>query len=169
MKKKKGIAILVNFSDAKFTYTQEDFNAFANEKGYNKYGAKGSVGDYFRDQSRGKFNVEFDVVGPIKLTSKQKSGSYNFGTSAGKSCSCKHIIRNSTGKLRNTIRCCRCDYKHISLICKSYMLHLPRVIAVKGICNTPVMSKCFKSKRRNELCGILSHDHIYIGMLFNEL
>ena len=65
--KKKGIAILVNFSDARFTYTQEDFNAFANEKGYNKYGAKGSVGDYFRDQSYGKFEIEFDIVGPYDL------------------------------------------------------------------------------------------------------
>jgi len=66
--KKKGVAILVNFSDTKFTYTQEDFNALANEEGYSKNSAKGSVRDYFRDQSYGKFDLEFDIVGPYDLS-----------------------------------------------------------------------------------------------------
>ena len=66
--KKKGVAILVNFSDTKFTYTQEDFNALANEEGYtNEYGAIGSVHDYYLDQSYNKFNLTFDVVGPVNL------------------------------------------------------------------------------------------------------
>ena len=66
--KKKGLVILANFTDKKFTYTQDDFNALANEKGYSKNGARGSVSDYFRDQSYGKFEIEFDVVGPYDLS-----------------------------------------------------------------------------------------------------
>jgi M6 family metalloprotease-like protein len=66
--KKKGIVILVNFTDKKFTYTRDDFHALANEKGYCLNGARGSVSDYFRDQSYGKLEVEFDVVGPYNLS-----------------------------------------------------------------------------------------------------
>ena len=65
---KKGLIILVNFTDKKFTFTRDDFNALANEKGYNKNNAKGSVSDYFREQSYGKFELEFDVVGPYDLS-----------------------------------------------------------------------------------------------------
>lgn len=66
--KKKGLVILANFTDKKFTYTQDDFNALANEKGYSQNGARGSVSDYFRDQSYGKFEIKFDVVGPYDLS-----------------------------------------------------------------------------------------------------
>ena len=81
--KKKGIAILVNFSDAKFYYTQEDFNALANENGYNKNGAKGSVRDYFRDQSYGKFEIEFDIVGPYDLAHNMEYYGKNLKNKAG--------------------------------------------------------------------------------------
>ena len=81
--KKKGIAILVNFSDAKFYYTQEDFNALANENGYNKNGAKGSVRDYFRDQSYGKFEIEFDIVGPYDLAQDMEYYGKNLKNKAG--------------------------------------------------------------------------------------
>ncbi|MDY5767033.1 MAG: M6 family metalloprotease domain-containing protein [Alloprevotella sp.] len=63
--KKRGLVILVNFSDLKMTYTQADFDAMFNEKGYSFDNAIGSVSDYFRDQSYGQFEVEFDVVGPV--------------------------------------------------------------------------------------------------------
>ena len=66
--KKKGLVILVNFTNKKFTFTRDDFHALANEKGYSKNGAKGSVSDYFREQSYGKFELEFDVVGPYDLS-----------------------------------------------------------------------------------------------------
>lgn len=65
---KKGLIILVNFTNKKFTFTRDDFKALANEKGYNKNNAKGSVSDYFREQSYGKFELEFDVVGPYDLS-----------------------------------------------------------------------------------------------------
>lgn len=68
--KKRGLVILVNFTDTKFIYTKDDFHALANEKGYSKNGAVGSVSDYFRDQSYGQFELEFDVVGPYDLSGK---------------------------------------------------------------------------------------------------
>ncbi len=75
--KKKGLIILANFSDKKFydyrasnggADTWARYDAIANEEGYtNDVGAIGSVHDYYKDQSYGKFNLTFDVVGPVNL------------------------------------------------------------------------------------------------------
>lgn len=87
--KKKGLIILANFSDRKFfDYTESDngyatwqrYDALANEEGYtNDYGAIGSVHDYYLDQSYRKFNLTFDVVGPVNL---DKSYAY-YGKNTG--------------------------------------------------------------------------------------
>jgi M6 family metalloprotease-like protein len=74
----------MSFADCDFSCEnpQEFYDRLFNERGYNLGHGPGCVADYFRDQSQGLFNVKFDVVGPIKLTSKQKSKSNtNFGTS----------------------------------------------------------------------------------------
>lgn len=66
---KKGIIILVSFSDLDFSIPnpRETIEAMVNQEGYtNNYGAIGSVHDYFYDQSYGRFDLTFDVVGPYK-------------------------------------------------------------------------------------------------------
>jgi hypothetical protein len=41
----------------------------ANEEGFkHELGFKGSVHDYFKDQSGGQFLLDFDVVGPVQLS-----------------------------------------------------------------------------------------------------
>ena len=85
---KKGLIILVSFSDLDFT-TGDETNAIwsdiANKEGYNERGAIGSVHDYFYDQSSGLFDLTFDVVGPYKASKSvtyygQNSGSSDNGT-----------------------------------------------------------------------------------------
>lgn len=68
--KKRGLVILVNFKDKAMQtkYTQAEWNDYFNKVGYNKYGNNGSVHDYFYEQSYGKFDLEFDVVGPVTLS-----------------------------------------------------------------------------------------------------
>lgn len=73
--KKKTLVILVNFKDTKFSdelnngNPKATFNAICNEHGYtNEWGAIGSVHDYFYDQSYGKFDLTFDVVGPVTVS-----------------------------------------------------------------------------------------------------
>ena len=76
--------ILMSFADLDFSIEnpQQFYDRLFNESGYNLGQGPGCVADYFRDQSRGQFHVKFDVVGPIKLTSNQKSKhDNNFGTS----------------------------------------------------------------------------------------
>ena len=70
--KKKGIVILANFQDLslKSTSTPKVFNRMFNEKGYSDNFHYGSVHDYFYDQSYGKFDLTFDVFGPITLDYK---------------------------------------------------------------------------------------------------
>lgn len=68
--KKRGIVILVNFRDNAFS--MPDAKAFYSDF-FNKVGnfdgqMTGSVRDYFLEQSYGKFEIEFDVVGPITLS-----------------------------------------------------------------------------------------------------
>ena len=74
--KKKGIIILVNFTDTKFTATRSDFDNIANTKNYVSGNYKGSMYDYFYAQSDGKFELTFDVVGPYTVS---KASSYYGG------------------------------------------------------------------------------------------
>lgn len=69
---KKGLVILVNFSDNSFSSSnpQHDYDRMFNEQGYSENNHVGSVHDYFYDQSYGSFDLTFDVVGPITLPNK---------------------------------------------------------------------------------------------------
>gem|GEM_PF-166870 len=75
---KKGLVILVNFSDKSMAsgHNQSAFDNMFNQVGYNQNGHIGSVHDYFYDQSYGKLNLTFDVVGPVTVS---KSMSYYGG------------------------------------------------------------------------------------------
>ena len=65
---KKGIIILVNFTDKSFTASQSDFYNLANTVNYISGNYKGSMYDYFYAQSEGQFRLTFDVVGPYTLS-----------------------------------------------------------------------------------------------------
>lgn len=67
---KKGLIVLVNFTDVKFKseHTLDLYKRIANEEGFSEMGFRGSVKDYFKDQSYGKFSLDFDVVGPVELS-----------------------------------------------------------------------------------------------------
>ena len=72
---KKAIMILVNFNDVKYqaSHTNALFQKIANEENYTEGNFKGSMADYFKAQSRGKFTLDFDVVGPVTVS---KNASY---------------------------------------------------------------------------------------------
>ena len=64
--KKKGLVILMQFADYSFVTenVKSVFQDFFNKEGYSDYGMSGSVKDYFKAQSYGQFELDFDVVGP---------------------------------------------------------------------------------------------------------
>lgn len=65
----KGLVILVNFLNLQMqTSNALEFQNLFNQIGYNLNGQAGSVREYFRDQSYGQFDIEFDVVGPVTVS-----------------------------------------------------------------------------------------------------
>lgn len=66
----RSLVILVSFSDQDFTISnpQEAFDRMLNSEGYSENNAEGSARDYYMQNSNGKFNPHFDVVGPFKLS-----------------------------------------------------------------------------------------------------
>lgn len=70
---KKGLIILVNFSDVSLQPAHDDalYQRIANEKNFSYGSFKGSMHDYFYDQSQGKFELSFDVVGPVTTSNPQ--------------------------------------------------------------------------------------------------
>ena len=77
--------VLFFFADCDFTCEdpKQFYDQMFNEPGYNLGKGPGCIADYFRDQSNGLFNVHFDILGPVKLSSKQKidnaDDDYNHG------------------------------------------------------------------------------------------
>ena len=71
--------VLVTFTDTDFGMDDPKayYNRLFNEKGYNTRAGIGSVADYFRDQSNGLFNAQFDIYGPVRVNRSAKSGSSN--------------------------------------------------------------------------------------------
>ena len=71
--KKKGIIILVNFSDKSFEAGHNNalFTRIANEPDFSEGDFCGSMSDYFKAQSGGQFELDFDVVGPVTVSKEQ--------------------------------------------------------------------------------------------------
>ena len=81
---KRGLVILANFTDMKFKSTNDHskYNDILNTEDYtSSEGFRGSVYDYFRDQSGGLFELTFDVLGPF--TTKKQYSYYGTNDSDG--------------------------------------------------------------------------------------
>ena len=67
--KKRGLIILANFKDKKYCTTNPKafFSRVANKLNFTQGNYKKSVRDYFLRQSYGRFDIEFDVIGPVEL------------------------------------------------------------------------------------------------------
>ena len=69
----KAIVILVEFRDVRFNSSydpKEYFTKMLNEDGFSDpvYGGTGSAAQYFRENSMGVFEPEFDVYGPVRVS-----------------------------------------------------------------------------------------------------
>ena len=66
---KRALVILAQFTDSKFAdgHDVELYKQIVNGENYTENGFKGSVRDYFRAQSGGAFDLQFDVVGICQL------------------------------------------------------------------------------------------------------
>lgn len=74
--KQKALVILVEYKDVSFTIgsdakAKEYFTNMLNQDNFSQYGGTGSVAQYFRENSGGLFDCEFDVFGPVTLSQKR--------------------------------------------------------------------------------------------------
>lgn len=70
----KGLVVLVEYQDVKFHdgYDAHDyFTRMCNEEGFSTNGGTGSARDFFLENSGGKFDISFDVYGPVTLPKNQ--------------------------------------------------------------------------------------------------
>lgn len=68
----KGLVILVEYTDVKFnsgykTDAKTYFNDLLHKEGFSEYNGTGCATEYFRAQSNGQFDPEFDLYGPVTL------------------------------------------------------------------------------------------------------
>ena len=76
----RGLIILAQFTDVKFSTDATYFERIMNEEGCPLSTPYGSARDYFHDQSMGQFSPTFDVVGPVSLNHTMAYyGSNTFG------------------------------------------------------------------------------------------
>ena len=67
---KRFLVLLVEFKDLKFSVEnpREAFSRMLNSEGYSDNGATGSVADYYKENSNGRFTPVFDVAGPVQVS-----------------------------------------------------------------------------------------------------
>jgi M6 family metalloprotease-like protein len=93
---KRGLLVLVNFRDVRMKLTSriDIFKQIMNGIG-NPYGKNnGSVREYFRAQSYGQFDVEFDVVGPVDLSQNMEYYGADSG-GAGEDVRPAHMVKEA--------------------------------------------------------------------------
>lgn len=78
--KKKAIMILANYDDVEFQTGHDNalYQKIANQENYTEGKFVGSMADYFKAQSRGKFELDFDVVGPVTVSQKAEYYGKNY-------------------------------------------------------------------------------------------
>lgn len=101
---RKGLIILVQFSDLKFEegHDAEHYSNVANTKGFTTTnGYVGSVRDYFYDQSDGQLDYTFDVVGPVTLANPYAY--YGGNNSQGQDKNVKAMVQQSLNAVKANI------------------------------------------------------------------
>lgn len=99
---RRGLIILVQFSDKKFSMTDPKafYNRFANELNFNEGNFKGSVRDYFRAQSNGQFDLSFDIAGPVTL--QHPYSYYGQNDSKGNDLRAEYMIKEAVQAIADT-------------------------------------------------------------------
>lgn len=61
--------VLISFNDQDFSMADpyDYYHRWFNEEGFNEGYGLGCVADYFREQSGGRLNLQFDIYGPVKV------------------------------------------------------------------------------------------------------
>ena len=94
------LVILVQFADTKFSTVGSDayqfFNNMLNEPGFTySNGANGSARDFYLNSSNGRFQPQFDVIGPVTLPEKYSYYGANQGSSVDNPVRLEEFVREA--------------------------------------------------------------------------
>lgn len=94
------LVILVQFADTKFSTVGSDahqfFNNMLNEPGFTySNGANGSARDFYLNSSNGRFQPQFDVIGPVTLPEKYSYYGANKGSSVDNPARLEQFVREA--------------------------------------------------------------------------
>lgn len=94
------LVILVQFADTKFSTVGSDayqfFNNMLNEPGFTySNGVNGSARDFYLNSSNGRFQPQFDVIGPVTLPEKYSYYGANQGSSVDNPARLEQFVREA--------------------------------------------------------------------------
>ncbi len=120
---KKGLVILVNFSDLKMhaTTARKDFDRMFNLPGCHDNDLMGSVSDYFRDQSYGKFRLTFDVVGPVTVS--QPYSYYGKNTSGSTDVNVRDMVVEACNLVKGQVNFADYDWDNDGEVDQVYLIY----------------------------------------------
>ncbi len=93
------LVIMTNFSDYQLVSTKADVDSMFNAQSWTKDDAKGSIRQYFHDQSYGKYNPQFDIYGPVTLS----QGYAYYGAGAGQSQRAGYMVTEACALVDNEV------------------------------------------------------------------
>ena len=134
--KKKGIIILVNFNGTSFkaANNQALFNRIVNEKNFSYGNFKGSMHDYFYKQSEGKFELDFDVVGPVTVS--KKASYYGANDSSGDDLHPAEMVIEALALVDNQVNFADYDWDDDGEVDQVYLIYAGKGAADGGAAST---------------------------------
>ena len=123
---KTGLIILVNFKDVTFgnEHTLDRFDDIANKKNFNdNWRFEGSVRDYFLAQSEGKFDLTFDVVGPVTVKRNQAYYGKNKNNTDGNDEHPAEMVIEALGLVNNAVDFSKYDWDEDDEVDQVYVIY----------------------------------------------
>ena len=136
---KKGLIILVNFQDVTFgnEHTRDRYDNIANVKNFNdKWRFEGSVRDYFLAQSDGKFDLTFDVVGPVTVSRNQAYYGNNKNNTDGNDEHPAEMVIEALSLVNNAVDFSKYDWDNDDEVDQVYVIYAGQGEADGGAGNT---------------------------------
>ena len=131
---KKGLIILVNFKDVAFSSKKALWENIANKKNYVSGNFKGSMYDYFYAQSDGKFELTFDVVGPVTVS--QDYSFYGRNKSNGDDMHPAQMVCEACKLAKDSVNYADYDWDNDGYVDQVYVVYAGKGEADGGTSNT---------------------------------
>ena len=133
---KKGLIILVEFKNKKFSMDDPNayFNRLANEEGFSEGKNRGSLYDYFKAQSDGKFLLNFNIVGPVTMPNDYEY--YGADSDYEQDKNVGQMIVNAIGQISSKVNWKELDWNGDNEVEQIYLIYAGEGQSTGGGANT---------------------------------